>query len=183
MTKATEKMQKKVDKLEWYVVLFDFNHKLGDPLKPFNIFHSYKFSTGIAELLVTEKNLSFDELLDKVRREAMYAFWSKCEYEILVSSWPPSRVYDAELTAHSMTIKKRWFSKNDIELEVVKGFEENNMKPGRYYVQHLDDDDRVKIDVYEQIKPNLKVLTEYIVRETDYKLVEKEKKERKESEN
>lgn len=38
-----------------------------------------------------QKNLKkFDELKKFVKSRAMYQFWSRCEYEIILSDWPPS---------------------------------------------------------------------------------------------
>ena len=35
---------------------------------------------------------TYDEIKKFVDSELMYQFWSRCEYEIIVSDWPPSGV-------------------------------------------------------------------------------------------
>ena len=33
---------------------------------------------------------NFDDLKNFVKAKAMYQFWARCEYEIILSDWPPS---------------------------------------------------------------------------------------------
>lgn len=35
--------------------------------------------------------VTFEEFKTFVKGEAMYQFWSRCEYEIILSDWPPSK--------------------------------------------------------------------------------------------
>lgn len=38
-----------------------------------------------------QKNIkTFDDLKNFIKGKAMYQFWSRCEYEIILSDWPPS---------------------------------------------------------------------------------------------
>lgn len=57
---------------------------------------------------------TFDEFKKFIDKECKYHFWSRCEYEILIGSWPPT-------------------------------------------------DNRIKIDVYEQIKHNIDVVTKILM--------------------
>lgn len=34
---------------------------------------------------------TFTEFREFVKNESMYQFWSRCEYEIILSDWPPSK--------------------------------------------------------------------------------------------
>jgi len=36
-----------------------------------------------------KKPVSFSEFKDFVNKEAMYQWWGRCEYEIVISHWPP----------------------------------------------------------------------------------------------
>jgi hypothetical protein len=56
-----------------------------------------------------------DELLDlELHRKCMYYFWSKCEYEVIVTGWPDTKterkidIYD-QLDANWETFKKMVF--------------------------------------------------------------------------
>lgn len=35
------------------------------------------------------KPTNFDEFKEFIRKESMYQWWSRCEYEIVLQSWPP----------------------------------------------------------------------------------------------
>lgn len=37
--------------------------------------------------MILKEKLSKEVFSEKLRREAMYYFWSKCEYEIILSPW------------------------------------------------------------------------------------------------
>lgn len=37
--------------------------------------------------MILKEKLSKEVFAEKLRREAMYYFWSKCEYEIILSPW------------------------------------------------------------------------------------------------
>ena len=73
-------MKIKKSNLEWYVLLYDFNKK-----KIIN----YNVMNGIAELISKKiKNGTIynkETLKEFLKKEYMYRYWSKAEYEILVS--------------------------------------------------------------------------------------------------
>jgi len=71
---------------EWYVYCENFNAKTIDK---FNVFHSYNFLEGCKKAF---KQYSKDKDLEKLKKEingwAMYSFWSKSEYEVIITGWP-----------------------------------------------------------------------------------------------
>ena len=86
------KLDNKTGKLEWYCLEWDFNKKQPrminimlyidiDDLKK-KIRYRGKKPTKYNSV----KNR--DELREYLRREFIYYFWSKCEHEIIVNSWP-----------------------------------------------------------------------------------------------
>ena len=72
---------------EWYVYCESFNNKT---IEKYNVFQSYNFSEGCKKSF---KQYSKDKDLEKLKNEieswARYSFWSKSEYEVIVTSWPP----------------------------------------------------------------------------------------------
>lgn len=36
------------------------------------------------------KPYSFKEIREFIKKEAMYQWWARCQYEIIISDWPPS---------------------------------------------------------------------------------------------
>ena len=97
--------------LEWYVYNQDINkHKI----KPYNVFKHGGFIEGLNQMFkdikkeqsnylkknnleepltlreVNKYNKHMQEFENEcLRKECGYYFWSKCEYEVVVTSWPP----------------------------------------------------------------------------------------------
>lgn len=70
--------------LVWNVYRNDFNSK---EIKVFNVFNHYRFREDVEKLIKSKP--SYDELSEQLRKTAMYYFWSKCEHEVVVTSFPP----------------------------------------------------------------------------------------------
>ena len=79
--------------LEWNVYYESFNDR---KIKTFNIFKhagflddcvKYAKKLHLRDDIPEEKK----ECLNLVKRSLMYYFWSKCEWEIILTSWPPSK--------------------------------------------------------------------------------------------
>lgn len=71
--------------LKWYVFVENFN---GRAIETYNVFNHGSFMKDIARAItkISDKH----EFGEKLRSELMYYFWSKCEWEIIISAWPPS---------------------------------------------------------------------------------------------
>lgn len=65
--------------------------------KKIEIYNIFKYNNleNIFKKLKEETN-SKEEFLEKVRRELQYRYWSKCEWEIILSDWPPSDKFNDE---------------------------------------------------------------------------------------
>ena len=74
-----------ISTLVWNVVLYDYK---ADHVTTYNIFKNVSFQEDCEELFSTP-NLGKEIFEDFLDRKAMYAFWGRCEYEYLISSWPP----------------------------------------------------------------------------------------------
>lgn len=66
-----------------------------------------------------KKCKSLDELIEysiemRLERLCMYYFWSKCEYEVIVSSWPPREGSERKIAIYDQ-LKANW----DIFKELV----------------------------------------------------------------
>lgn len=67
--------------MKYNVILYDFNSK---KFVPFDIFPSLKREY----VNDREAPYTFEEFKDWIRRKALYKWWAKCEYEIILQSWP-----------------------------------------------------------------------------------------------
>ena len=97
--------------LEWNVYVEDVN---AQKIVVYNIFRHTFFVRDCKKALKEHKE-DKDSFLEEVRKELMYYFWSKCEWEIILSDFPPS---------------------------------------GRFKEE--------KVDVYDQVRLNWKVFSEYL---------------------
>lgn len=67
--------------------MHDFNAR---KIKPFNVFSHYGFLNDCKK---AAKKYAKDkaEFSDEVRKHLAYYYWSKCEWEIVLSPWPQSQ--------------------------------------------------------------------------------------------
>ena len=72
--------------LKWNVFISDFNRR---KIITYNIFDHYKFKEECDEVWKKYKT-DFPKCSEVVKRNLMYYFWSKCEWEVIIRHWPPS---------------------------------------------------------------------------------------------
>lgn len=137
----------------WNVYCENVNRRT---IEVFNIFNH----TGFYHDCVKAKKKCKDDrdgFADAVRQSLCYYFWSKCEWEIVLTHWPSGELYNmrkslkfSELVSgiHYDTAKTALI-KPDTEVTV------------RIFPNYLKDRDR-KIDVYEQVVNNWPVFIEYL---------------------
>lgn len=72
--------------LEWNVYVTYFNDR---KIKPYNVFDHYGFTEDLKKIARKYSN-DKAEFADQVRSSVMYYFWSKSEWEIVLSELIPS---------------------------------------------------------------------------------------------
>ena len=116
--------------LSWNVLLEDFNRK---EIVLYDIFKGGHFET-IAKGL-KKKTSSKEEFAEEFRIKLMSRFWSRSEYEVVVTSWPPY-------------IEKEELAR--LNQEDVKYRTNVNLSVGR------------KIDIYDQLQMNWNQFIDYV---------------------
>lgn len=108
--------------LKWNVFYHSINKQ---EITTFNIFNHWRFNED------TQKNLKKikdkNEFAEKLRRDLMYYFWSKSEYEIIISPWCGGRdtkevkidVYDQVMSNWDVFLDYVWNSKKRREKKVA----------------------------------------------------------------
>ena len=125
-------------KLVWNV----FNERNGE-IFPINVFeYNYKF---LEDLLAAKRKYkdNFEKFAEEVRKSLQYYYWSKSEYETIITSWPPYIESD-ELD--------RLNKEKEIRLE----------KYGNFYREAVVLNVSHKIDIYTQIMMNWDRFIDYI---------------------
>ena len=125
--------------MQWKVLMQDVNAR---KIKEYDIFRHSSFANDVAKL--SNQDLTKEDFAEQLRRTLQYYFWSKSEYEVVVTSWPP--YIDCEELA-----------------KLNAEYEEHNQKWGRYpYKLNVRLDVREKIDIYDQVMLNFAVFVEYV---------------------
>ena len=76
--------------LEWNVYVGNFNAK---KIETHNVFRHARF---VEDCRAAAKKFKDDKaaFAEEVRHSLMYYYWSKCEWEVIISHWPPAKGFD-----------------------------------------------------------------------------------------
>ena len=104
--------------LVWNVVYHDIN---ADRIKVYNIFKHGGFMENLQKHY--KKHKTKDAFAEALRRSLMYYFWSKCEWEVLISPWCGSKkdkaikvdVYWQVMNNWEIFLDYVWYSKHKAE--------------------------------------------------------------------
>ena len=95
----------------WNVYAEDFN---GKKIRKYNIFDHFSFSEDVKTAYKKYRD-NFEKFSDEIKGSLMYFFWSKCEWEIVLTSCPQREgveekidVYDQVMMNWDIFIKYVW---------------------------------------------------------------------------
>lgn len=87
--------------MQWNVYVGDFN---GRNIKVYNIFNHSGFAEDVKKIYKKYKD-DFEVFSEAIRRSLSYYFWSKCEWEVIVSHWPPREDFrDEKIDVYSQVM-------------------------------------------------------------------------------
>ena len=135
--------------LVWNVFVDDFN---GRRIEPHNVFNHRTFMKDLVEIKKKYKD-DFDKFAEEVRLSLAYCYWSKCEWEIVLTSFPP---YIDE---------KEFLRLNNERNERIE-------KHGQFIRTWVSLEKAEKIDVYDQVMMNWDHFINYLW--NNKKLIRKE---------
>ena len=118
---------------EFNVIVYNINSK---KFEPYNIIPYLVSRYNKKE----KKPKTFDKFKEFVRDESMYQWWSRCEYEIILSPWP-----------YTSSPSERYDKKGEDDIEAWK----------EHWKKHLKECE--KIDVHDQVMMNLDVITSLVM--------------------
>lgn len=126
-------------KLEWNVYVHDFNEK---EIKTFNIFRHGRFLEDVKKSL--KECATKEEFEERLKGHLFYYYNSKCEWEVVITSWTP-HITTSEL--------------DRLNAEREKALREYNREP---YSLYVNPDVAEKIDVYSQVMLNWNIFIDYL---------------------
>lgn len=86
--------------LEWNVYEEDFNAKKIVVRNVFNL--SWRFNEYLKENF--KENKIKGEFCEQLRRDLQYCYWSKCEHEIIITSWPQREDVEKKVDVYSQVM-------------------------------------------------------------------------------
>ena len=126
-------------KLEWNVHTYDFN---GKEIKIFNIFNHSRFLEDVKKDL--KKYETKKEFAEKLLGHLFYYYGSKCEWEVVITSWVP-HITMSEL--------------DRLNAEREESKRKYDRDP---YSLYINPNVSKKIDVYEQVTLNWDLFVDYV---------------------
>lgn len=118
----------------WYVYDHDINRR---EIKTYNVFKHHSFREDVEKLL--KENLTYEEFDEKLNRIAQYYFWSRAEYEIVLTSWVPH-----------------------IDNEELDRLNKEREEIPRYRLHAVNLEVGEKVDFYDQLHLNWEQFTKYV---------------------
>ena len=126
-------------KLVWNVYRHDVNK---NKIEVFNIFQHGRFMEDVNKNF--KKNKNKEDFIEQLRRDLMYYYWSKCEHEVIITSFP-TYVTTGEIDRLNT---ERDTCRNKYNREPVK--------------IGVELDTEIKIDIYNQVMNNFEIFAEYV---------------------
>jgi len=78
--------KKPIDKPVWNVYMEDYE---GKTIRTINVFNHFSFTEDCKRVYRKyRKPEDINKLEEEIKSLAKYYFWSKCEYEIIITRWP-----------------------------------------------------------------------------------------------
>ena len=122
----------------WHVYRENVNTKR---IEIYNIFEHTSFREDVEEAYATCKTK--DEFVEQLRKSLMYYFWSKCEWEVIITDWPTHISIDE-------------FDRIKSEIQKYE-----NWRGHKPYSTGVNLPVAEKIDVYDQVKLNWSAFVDY----------------------
>ena len=130
--------------LRWDVYREELNK---NEFRKVNIFNHGRFFEAVQKLLKLCK--SKEEFANRVRSELLYYFWSKSEYEVVITK------------KNGRIIMSPWISNNVPELDVT---DDDNFDWLGFYdsLDKVKYNDKLKIDIYDQVMYQYEAFIDYV---------------------
>lgn len=133
------------------VLEFDVNSRKTKPYDVLPYFrNSWASKYNKEEKDEIKKTRSKELFKEYIRTQAHYQFWARCEYEILVGSWP--------FGSYRLTQDMKDFLKNNPDLD-LDNFAKN------IEFENIIIRDMEKIDIYDQIMMNIDIIVDILYKE------------------
>ena len=124
--------------MEWNVYYHDFNK---DEIRPYNVLGGSYYKDCIKKL--KKKSKTKEDFSELLRREMMYHFWSRSEWELII-----------EITEDNRIFLNPWCGCRNPENTRIDVTEDNSFNWREFALSHINKQrykNEAKIDVYDQL--------------------------------
>ena len=135
--------------MKWMAYYYSINR---DEIKEFNIFDHWRFKEDVQKL--AKKRIKKEDFKEKLRRELLYYFWSKCEWELVI-----------EVAENNHIFLKPWCGCKEPDKVKVDVTNDNSFNWKGFAKKHISQqmfNNEAKIDVYDQVRYVWEDFAEYV---------------------
>lgn len=84
----------------WNVFYYNINHK---QIETYNVFQHGGFRADVQKY--KQQCAAIEEFAEELRSSLLYYFWSKCEWEILISPWPSEPEHTIKVDVYTQVMQ------------------------------------------------------------------------------
>lgn len=121
--------------MKWMACYYSINR---DEIKKFNIFDHRRFRENVLKLI--KKSSKKEDFKENLRKEVLYYFWSKCEWELVI-----------EVTENNHIFLKPWCGCLEPDKVKVDVTDDKSFDWKGFVEKHIIYNNKAKIDVYDQV--------------------------------
>lgn len=147
-----------VKDLKWNVYRYNFN---ADKIEIYNVLSGKFFLEEIKKIMKKHRDKDRSEFSEALKREMMYHFWSRCEWELII-----------EITEDNHIFLIPWVGSrepDEVKIDVAddesfdwRGFAEKHIAQQRYKT-------KAKIDVFDQLDYRWEEFVDYVLNSGIYR--------------
>ena len=142
----------------WNTYYYNCNKR---KIELFNIFNHCTFNQKIMSLLNNYKfnKINKEEFTKEVKNNLIYYFWSKCEWELIISKDSDNKIYLSP-----------WIGSNNIKEETIDITEDTLINWQEFANTHINKQiykNKAKIDIYDQVNFVLDTFIDYLLAEQE----------------
>ena len=144
--------------LKWVVHYYNFN---ANKIEEYNVLGGKYFLEEIKKIMKKYKDKNRDEFSEALKREMMYHFWSRCEWELIIEITEDNRIFLIPWAGCREPDKVKIDVTDDKSFD-WRGFAEKHIRQQVYKT-------KAKIDVFDQLDYRWEEFIDYVLNSKIYR--------------
>lgn len=147
-----------VKDLKWNVYRYNFNAR---KIETYNVLSGKFFLEEVKKIMKKHRDKDRSEFSESLRRETMYHFWSRCEWELIIEITEDNRIFLIPWAGCSEPDEVKIDVTDDTSFD-WKGFAEQHIAQQPYKT-------KAKIDVFDQLNYRWEEYVDYVLNSGIYR--------------